>query len=80
MVLGKQMHVQVVDADLDLTADAESLTATLEVYRAKTDAEIEAEQIENASKTPATQGAAVDLEELIRGVVIAVIDRGEITA
>jgi len=60
VVLGKSLHVQVVDADCDLTEGAERLTAVLEVYRLKTDAEIEAEQVEQAT---AGGGAATSAGE-----------------
>ncbi len=45
VVLGKTVNLQTTDADRDLTDDADTLTAVLEVHRAKTDAELEAEAI-----------------------------------
>ncbi len=45
VVLGKTVNVQASDPDRDLTDDADTLTAVLEVHRAKTDAELEAEAI-----------------------------------
>ncbi len=51
VVLGKPLHLQIVDADCDLSDDAERLTAVIEVFRAKTDAELEAEQVQQATGT-----------------------------
>lgn len=79
VVLGKQMHVQVVDADLDLTSDAERLIAALEVYRAKTDAEIEAEQIQNATNTAAGKAApATGTEDPLAIDKFKLVDRLEL--
>jgi TolA-binding protein len=43
VVLGRGVHLQVVDADFDLTDDADVLKATVEVYREKTPEELAAE-------------------------------------
>ena len=43
VVLGKEVNVQITDADLDVTHDADKLSAVIEVYREKTPEEIEAE-------------------------------------
>ncbi len=43
VVLGKSIHLQVVDADFDLTDGADVLKATIEVYREKTPEELAAE-------------------------------------
>ncbi len=43
VVLGRGIHLQVVDADFDLTDGADVLKATIEVYREKTPEEITAE-------------------------------------
>ena len=42
-VLGKSVNVRITDADKDLTDAADKLTAVVEVYRPKTDSEIELE-------------------------------------
>ena len=43
VVLGRGIHIQVVDADFDLTDGADVLKATVEVYREKTPEELTAE-------------------------------------
>jgi TolA-binding protein len=45
VVLGKTVNVQASDPDRDLTDGSDTLTAVLEVHRAKTDEEMEAEAI-----------------------------------
>lgn len=58
VVLGKPLHLQVVDADADLTDDAERVAAVVEIFRAKTEAELEAEQVQQA----ANEGGAAELD------------------
>ncbi|QDU92958.1 tetratricopeptide repeat protein [Lignipirellula cremea] len=43
VVLGKQVNIQIGDADGDLTANVDQITAVAEVYRRKTDEEVETE-------------------------------------
>ena len=43
VVLGKSINVQIVDPDRDLTDKAETIKAVIEVFRRKTDEELEAE-------------------------------------
>ena len=43
VVLGKSVNVRITDADKDLTDAAEKLTAIVEVYRLKTESEVELE-------------------------------------
>jgi tetratricopeptide (TPR) repeat protein len=43
VVLGKAVNVRITDADKDLTDDADKLTAMVEVYRLKTESEVELE-------------------------------------
>jgi tetratricopeptide (TPR) repeat protein len=45
VVLGKTINVQISDADRDQSDAADELTAVVEVYRAKTDEELEAEAV-----------------------------------
>ncbi|MDA1051824.1 MAG: tetratricopeptide repeat protein [Planctomycetota bacterium] len=45
VVLGKTVNIQTSDPDRDLTDEADQLSAFVEVYRAKTDEELEAEAI-----------------------------------
>ncbi len=54
VVLGKSVNIQISDPDRDLTDDSDKLTAYVDVYRAKTDEEIEAETIELLKKEDAT--------------------------
>jgi TolA-binding protein len=53
VVLGKGIHLQVVDADFDLTDNADILKATVEVYREKTPEELTAEAGPGAPPVPA---------------------------
>jgi TolA-binding protein len=52
VVLGKGIHIQVVDADFDLTDGADVLKATVEVYREKTPEELAAEAGPGAAPQP----------------------------
>jgi tetratricopeptide (TPR) repeat protein len=66
VVLGKSVNVQTSDPDRDLTDNADNLTAVVEVYRAKTDEELEAEAIAAAGAAdnePASDDEADDDEE-----------------
>lgn len=65
VVLGKPLHLQVIDGDCDLSDDAERLTAVIEVFRAKTDAELEAEQIQQATSSNGNEPAG-DLAQIDR--------------
>ncbi len=48
VVLGKDVNLQVIDADMDMTDGADILKATVEVYREKTQEEINAESAPGA--------------------------------
>ncbi len=50
-VLGKAINLQVSDPDRDLTDGSERIVAVIEVYRRKTDEEIETELLERATKS-----------------------------
>ena len=63
VVLGKGVNVQVADADRDLTDNADSLQAVVEVHRLKTDEELEAETIEAMADAGATEGTDVEAGE-----------------
>jgi len=60
VVLGKTANLEIVDADRDVTENADTLQATISIYRRKTDEEIENEKAEliaqagvpNGEKTP----------------------------
>lgn len=54
VVLGKTVNIQISDADRDRTDKSDSLKAVIEVYRRKTDAEIEAETAALAAANDAT--------------------------
>lgn len=58
VVLGKGVNVQVADADRDLTDNADSLKASVEVHRMKTDEELETETIEAMADAGTTEGTA----------------------
>jgi tetratricopeptide (TPR) repeat protein len=66
VVLGKSIHLLVADADHDLTAGSDELSAELQVYRRKTPDEIDEElarRVAAGELTEATDGA--DLKEQI---------------
>lgn len=66
VVLGKSVNVQTSDPDRDLTDDADTLSAVVEVYRVKTDEELEAEAIAAAGEAdtkPATDEEATDKDD-----------------
>ncbi len=54
VVLGKTVNVRITDPDRDVSDDADQLAAVLEVYRAKTDEELEAERAAAAAKASET--------------------------
>ena len=62
VVLDKPVNLQVIDLDRDLSDVAESLKAVVEVYRARTEEELEEEAIakqQAITATPTSPGAAV---------------------
>jgi len=65
VVLGRGVHLQVVDADFDLTDGADILKGTVEVYREKTPEEIAAEAGPGGVPPPAP-GTKVDPNKLDR--------------
>lgn len=74
VVLGKGVNVQIADADRDLTDNADSLKAAIEVYRRKTDAELDAELAEAAVSGEVTEDGALPETDILKRV-----DRVEIT-
>jgi len=63
VVLGKSVNVQTKDPDRDLTDNADQVQVAVQVYRAKTDEEIEQETIEALQATEGEAGEAVELDE-----------------
>lgn len=55
-VIGKPLHIQVTDADLDTTAGANSLEAVLQVFRQKTEEEIDEEVASGVASGELTEG------------------------
>ena len=79
VVLDKSVNLQIIDLDRDLGDAADSLTAVVEVYRARTDEELEEEAIarqQAVTQTP-TSPAADDPEEEIER--LKRVDRIEVT-
>jgi len=58
VVLGKNVNVRITDPDRDLTDDADKIEAIVEVYRPKTELELEAEATQAAAQNPATPAGA----------------------
>ncbi|MHC4400810.1 MAG: tetratricopeptide repeat protein [Planctomycetota bacterium] len=63
VVLGKGVNVQITDADCDRSDDADRLQAAVEVYRLKTDEELEAEAIEAVAGDEKPQPAGAELAD-----------------
>lgn len=76
-VLGKVVNIQVTDFDRDLTDKADTIKATVEVYRRKTEAELQNELVEAATKEG---GAALTNEngELPEPEKFKLVDRVEV--
>ncbi len=86
VVLDKSVNLQIIDLDRDLGDAADSMTAVVEVYRAKTDEELEEEAIANQqalTQTPtpaATDAAAADGSESEEEIErLKRVDRIEVT-
>ena len=62
VVLGKSANIQIIDADGDLTDEGDAIKAVAEVYRAKTEEEIEKELIEAATSTDDSE-STIDVED-----------------
>ena len=70
VVLGKPINLQISDADRDLTDEADKIPTVVEVYRAKTDEELQdelaasaAQKSEEADDAAKAAAVTVDLEE-----------------
>lgn len=66
VVLGKSVNVQITDADRDLSPEAESIQAVVEVFRRKTDEELETEAaaaITAAANATETSENTVEIDE-----------------
>ena len=64
VVLGKSVNVQIIDADRDQSGESDRIEAVVEVFRHKTDEEIEAELVASAASaeadTPSTAPRTTD--------------------
>jgi len=79
-VLGKEVNLQVVDADLDLSDKADKLEAFVEVHREKTPEEIEKETADaKIAQATAGAGKAVDDSEEPQIERYRMIDRVKVT-
>jgi len=63
VVLGKEVNLQVTDADFDKTDKADTLKAAVEVYREKTDEEVEAEISKLLADAAANPNSDIELDE-----------------
>jgi tetratricopeptide (TPR) repeat protein len=79
VVLGKSVNVQIADADRDLSSEADSIKAVVEVLRRKTDEELEAEAAD-AAQAP-TENAPADSDDDGEPKIdkFKLIDRVEVT-
>lgn len=62
VVLDKAINVRIIDADRDVSDNADSLTAIIEVHRPKTDEELETEANELALKAKQGEAPALDAD------------------
>lgn len=76
-VLGKVVNIQVTDFDRDLTDKADTIKATVEIYRRKTEAELQNELVEAATKEGAAPVTGDD-GELPEQDKFKLVDRVEI--
>ena len=56
VVIGKTANIEIVDADRDVSENADSIEATISIYRRKTDEEIENEKAELIAKEGVPEG------------------------
>ncbi len=75
VVLGKSVNVRISDPDRDLTDEADQLAAVLQVYREKTDDELEAEAAAAAAKTVEADAVAPKNDVLSPEEELPKIDR-----
>ncbi|MFK7851721.1 MAG: tetratricopeptide repeat protein [Akkermansiaceae bacterium] len=59
-VIGKPLHLQIVDADLDITDQADELPATIQIFRRKTSDEIDEEIARGVASGELTEGPEAD--------------------
>ncbi|MFH1921126.1 MAG: hypothetical protein ABIP48_14755 [Planctomycetota bacterium] len=81
VVLGKGINVQITDADRDQSDDADRLKAAIEVYRLKTDEELEAEAIEavTSEEEPQPKDAELADDQAPKADAYKRIDRVDVT-
>jgi tetratricopeptide (TPR) repeat protein len=82
VVLGKSVNVQISDPDRDLSPEADSIQAVVEVLRRKTDEELEAEAAEAAQAPPdnkTVESALVDDDGELKIDKFKIVDRVEVT-
>ena len=75
VVLGKTVNVQTSDADRDLTDNADEITASVEVYRAKTEEELEAEAIAAITAANGAAKSTADVDEEEQVVRLKLVDK-----
>ncbi len=64
VVLGKESNVQVIDADRDVTDEADVLKARAEVYREKTPEELENEMADLIAKAAGKRAEKIDINKI----------------
>lgn len=75
VVLGKSVNIQISDPDRDLTDNADQIAAYVEVYRQKTDEELEAEAIARANEgNPDSEDSDGEDEEIDHFKVVDRVD------
>ena len=77
-VLGKVVNIQVTDPDRDLTDTADTITAAVEVYRRKTEAELQAELVDAAVQEGETPQPAETADQKTEPDKLKLVDRVEV--
>lgn len=74
VVLGKSVNIQTIDPDRDTTDEADTLQAVVEVHRAKSDEELEAEAIAAATAADVEEGAEIERFKVVDQVEITLTE------
>lgn len=74
VVLGKTINLRISDPDLDTSDNADTLPATIEVHRLKTDEEIEDEMIALGSKPAESDASETETDQIDRYKLVDRVD------
>lgn len=79
VVLGKTINLRISDPDLDTSDNSDTLPATIEVYRLKTDEEIEDEMISTgtnptSTETTVSESDTIDRYKQVDSVIVSLVE------